>query len=217
MKLWYRVVILLWFWIIRSWALLKFLIPVGMFAVYFVIIAHLNRTYSGIIPLMLAYSLPPFGKESIIPTAIAMGITPVTMLFLIIYIDLTFAILIIWNYDLIYKMPLFGKILRKIEGLGMRAWEEHTWTSNVIFIGLIIFVFIPFHGTGATTSAIIGRAIGIQPLKVFVAITIGSVTGASFVVLFSNAFRIVFGKEILLALGLFLMTVILIRFVRGRA
>jgi len=195
---------------------LRFLIPMGMFSVYFIIINHLNKTYSGIIPLMLAYSLPPFGKESIIPTAIAMGITPVTMLLLIIYIDITFAVLIIWNYDLIYKMPLFGGILRKIEVMGMKAWEKNTWASNVIFLGLIFFVFIPFHGTGATTSAVIGRAVGIKPLKVFVAITIGSITGASFVVLFSNAFRIIFGKEILLVLCVILMIVILIVFVRRR-
>ena len=198
------------------WILLKFLTPMGLFSVYFIALARLNGVYFGIAPLMFAYIFPPLGKESVIPAGIAMGITPSTMFLLIVAIDLLFAVLIIWNYELIYKMPFFGKVLMKIEDLGMKAWEKRTWASDIVFIGLIVFVFIPFHGTGATTSAVIGRAVGIRPLKVFIAIVIGSITGASFVIAFSDMFRAVFGKVLLSVLVIIIIGIVLYRVIKRR-
>ncbi|MCK4637140.1 MAG: small multi-drug export protein [Methanomicrobia archaeon] len=194
----------------------KFFIPMIMFFIYFLIIYRLTKINSEIAPLMLAYSLPPLGKESVIPAGIALGMTPVTMFLLVFYIDMTFALLIIWNYDLIHKLPLFGEILKKIESSGIRLWNNHTWLDRLAFIGLVIFVFIPFHGTGTTTSAIIGRLIGMKPLKTFFAIMTGSITGTFFVITFSDAFMFLFGRKNLLILTLAIIIIVFLLFLRKK-
>jgi len=192
----------------------KFFIPMIMFLIYFLIVYHLTKTNSGIAPLMLIYSLPPFGKESVIPTGISLGMTPITMFLLVVYIDMTFALLIIWNYDLLHKLPLCGEALKKIEHSGIQLWNKHPWLDRLAFIGLVIFVFIPFHGTGATTSAILGRIIGMKSLKTFFAIMVGSITGTFFMISFSGVFILLFGRENLLILAVAIIIIVFLVFLR---
>ena len=192
----------------------KLLVPVSMFCLYFLIIYRLTQTATEIAPLMLAYSLPPLGKESVIPTAMALGLSPTMLFLLIVYIDLSFALLILWNYDLLHNIPLWGRVLKKIETAGMTIWNRHQSLDRLAFVGLVLFVFIPFHGTGATTSALLGRMIGIDPLKSFFAIMTGSITGVLFVMFFSDAIMELLGRGSLLLLAVVTIGVLCFLFVR---
>jgi uncharacterized membrane protein len=190
--------------------------PMILFCIYILILYRLAQINAGILPLMLAYSLPPLGKESVIPTGIALGIHPGIVLLLVTYIDITFALFLLWNYELLHKIPLCGRVLTRVENTGVALWNERPWLNRLAVIGLALFVFIPFHGTGATTSALLGRVVGMQSMKTFFAILIGSISSAVFVICFSDAILFLFGREILLIAAFVVIVAVFLLFLRKK-
>ena len=61
------------------------------------------------------YTVPPLGKETIIPTRIKQGVPPFFIGFATTMIDLCFCTFLIWNYDWVKKLPLFGPALKRTE------------------------------------------------------------------------------------------------------
>jgi len=57
-------------------------------------------------------------------------------------------------------------------------------------IGIILFVMVPFQGSGGLVGSIVGRLIGMKPWNTFYAISIGAVTGCLLIAIFSKAFLI---------------------------
>ena len=57
-------------------------------------------------PLVTAYFFPPLGKETIIPAGLAAGINPIFMALSIAFVDIIVSLFLIWNYDLVKKIPI---------------------------------------------------------------------------------------------------------------
>ncbi len=137
---------------------------------------------------LLAYFIPPAGKESIIPILISylkndlLGV--VIAVLLITVTDAFTAFFVIWNFDIILIIPKIGNLILKLEEKAKSFIREYDLARNTYF-GLFIFVFIPFQGTGSTTASIIGRLLGLDNLKLFLTIVSASLTSSIFIALVS--------------------------------
>ena len=160
-------------------------------------------------PLITAYFFPPLGKESVIPTGVGLGINPLVMALSIAFVDIIVALFLLWNYDLAKKIPLVGKFMIKVENIGKISSDKYSWIKPLRFIGIILFVMVPFQGSGGLVGSIIGRLIGMKPWNTFFAITIGAVVGTIFIAYFSEAILSVFVNNFLLGILIIIIIVVI--------
>jgi uncharacterized membrane protein len=178
----------------KSMIILKFFAaPILVF--FGVLFLYLILEYSVFLKLgglMMAYFFPPLGKESVIPIGIGAGIHPILIALAIAYVDIFVALFLIWNYDFAKLIPFLGPWMEKVEKKGGKKFKERPWLENLAFIGLILFVMFPFQGSGGVATSIIGRVIGMNKFKVFLAICIGAIVGCLLIAYFADAFIAVF-------------------------
>lgn len=173
--------------------------------------------------LMFAYFIPPLGKESIIPIGVAGGqitvpfinrlievppINPIIMALTIAFVDIVVALFLLWNYDLAKKIPIIGKFMMKVEQIGRSSSDKYAWIKPLRFIGVVLFVMVPFQGSGGMVGSIVGRLIGMKPLNTFFAISIGAIIGTLLIAYFADAILSVLVKNLLI--GLLIIIIILV-------
>lgn len=172
---------------------------------------------------MLVYFFPPFGKESVIPLAIAgdrlegavpfeypemfVPMEPWLIALAVAFLDIIAGLFLVWNFDFIKKIPLMGKWIKKIESKGGTILKENRYIEALSFIGVVLFVMFPFQGSGGVGASIVGRAIGMNPYKVLGAIIIGALAGCFLIAYAADSFFRVFMENRLLGL-LFLAVVV---------
>lgn len=174
--------------------------------------------------LMFAYFIPPLGKESIIPIGVQGGelpvpfsdniavipsIDPFVMAFSIAFVDIVVALFLVWNYDLAKKIPLIGKFIEKVEIIGKTSSDKYSWVIPLRFLGIILFVMVPFQGSGGVVGSILGRLIGMKPWNTFIAISIGSIIGCSLIAYFADRILSLFETNFLQFLLVFIIILII--------
>jgi len=204
---------------------LKFIVPfiIGLATVYTIGMLLPNSTYK-YWALVAAYFFPPFGKETIIPIGIYGGkipipfssdivtitpIHPVVMALSIAFVDIIVALFLVWNYDLAKKIPFVGPFMEKVENIGKKSSSKYTWITPLRFIGIVLFVMVPFQGSGGLVGSIIGRFIGMKPINTFLAITVGAVVGCSLIAFFSDIILSLFIQDILLAILILIIIIVI--------
>lgn len=140
--------------------------------------------------LITGYFFPPLGKETIIPAGVAIGISPIIMALSIAFIDAIVALFLVWNYDLAKEIPFIGKFITKVEEKGKNVEDKYGWVKPLRFLGIVLFVMVPFQGSGGLVGSILGRLIGMKPWNTFFAISIGAIIGCILIAMFSQAFII---------------------------
>ena len=194
----------------------KFFIPIlvgigTIAAVGFLMKASLRLKY---FPLVTGYFFPPLGKETIIPSGVVAGINPLIMALSIAFVDIIIALFLVWNYDLAKKIPFVGKFMEKVEDLGKSSSDKYRWIKPLRFFGIILFVMVPFQGSGGLVGSIVGRLIGMKPYSTFFAISIGAITGCLLIAFFADAILTVFVTNFLYgALIVIIIFVIAIMFI----
>jgi uncharacterized membrane protein len=206
--------------------LIKFFLPFIITSlVILVLYLFLDKDISGkLFLLMFTYFIPPLGKESIIPLGISGGeitipffnkhiivpsIDPLLMAFTIAFVDIVIALFLLWNYDFAKKIPLVGRFMEKVETIGKNSSNKYTWIKPLRFIGIILFVMVPFQGSGGLVGSIVGRLIGMKPLNTFLAISLGAVIGCILVAYFADIILSVFVKNFLLGILIFVILLII--------
>ncbi|MDD1696238.1 MAG: small multi-drug export protein [Methanoregula sp.] len=144
-----------------------------------------------IISLMIAYILPPAGKETVIPAGIFLGIPWWLMALSIMMIDIETALFMGWNFDLALKIPVLGRIMESFIRKSEVFIKEHPWVKNLYFTGIVVLVMVPVMGSGGIRGSIIGNLLGMQKIPLFLAIVTGSFIGC-----FGIALAAVFLKEL---------------------
>jgi len=173
----------------------------------------------GFIMITFFYLIPPAGKESMVPAGVALlrgtfGIwsIPITVLS-ISFIDLFVALWVTWNWDLIKYIPLLGTYVEKVEKIGARKWKEHKYLSKLAYVGLALFVAIPFQGSGGLTATIIGRILGMGKYKVLYAVFLGAIFGTTLIAIATYFALFTIEQGGILAIGgivIFLLVILLI-------
>lgn len=198
-----------------------FILGFGIYGLWSLLSDELGKIW----PLLVAYFFPPFGKETIIPLGIGIlkdGLTiplinlhvnpvtinPISMALAVAFIDIVVALFLVWNYDLAKKIPLIGKFMIKVEDAGKRSSEKYGWVKPFRFIGIVLFVMIPFQGSGGLVGSIVGRLIGMKPWNTFIAISVGAITGCLLIAQFTELMRSVFVKNFLL--GMLIIIILLV-------
>jgi len=170
---------------------------------------------SKIWPLLVAYFFPPFGKETVIPLATGfskegltvpffnihvepLSIDPFAIALSVAFIDIVVALFLVWNYDLAKKIPLVGKFMIKAENIGKGSSDKYSWFKSLRFLGVVLFVMVPFQGSGGLVASIVGRLFGMKPWTTFFAISIGAVTGCLLIAYFTQAILYVFKDYLLI-------------------
>ena len=159
--------------------LIKLLLPFAIIFLYvFLLYISLDwDTFAIVSGGMLVYFVPPAGKESVIPAMIALGIDPVFAALSIALVDIVGALFLAWNFDLVLRIPLVGWIVGKMEAKARATLERNPWMEDVAFLGLVLFVIVPFQGSGAVGASILGNLISMKPEKIVLAVEIGAISG----------------------------------------
>ena len=196
-------------------ALFKFFFPfllafIGVGLLYIIIISLYDwYTFKFIGITMIIYLIGPIiGKETLIPAAVAgpenlnklieklpididtlhgHTINPFIIAMSIAFIDIIVSLFLVWNYDLSKKIPIFRRIIIKIEKKFEELQYKKPWFENLAFTGIVLFVMFPLQWSGGAVGSIAGRAIGLNPFKVWSAVLIGSITGCLLVAYTSYA------------------------------
>lgn len=153
--------------------LIPFAIPAAIFTVLYFILAWARFGQLGL--LAVSYLFPPAGKETIIPIGVAAGFTVLQMTGLIFMVDVVCAMFISWNLPLAKKIPLIGRLITWIEKKGRESLTKNPALETLSWIGLVLWVMVPFQGSGGITASIIGRAIGMRPSHVISAVGLGAI------------------------------------------
>ena len=188
----------------------KFLVPIilGFAVIIFVGLLMNDELRLRFWPLVTAYFFPPLGKETVIPAGVGSGVPPMTMALSIAFVDIIVALFLVWNYDLAKKIPLVGRFITKIEDIGKSSSDKYNWIKPLRFIGIILFVMVPFQGSGGLVGSILGRLFGMKPWNTFIAISIGAIVGCTLIAYFTNAILSIFETSFLQ--GLIVLIVVLI-------
>ena len=166
-------------------ALLKFFSPFFMTVGYFILLKAFTseRIFLEVSGLMFLYFVPPMGKESVIPIGIAQGIPWTILAISIAFVDIVVCLFLIWNFDLAKKLPFIGSGIKRVQLKGASILESMPWVERLTFFGIVIFVMIPFQGSGAFAGTILGRAVGLSVPAVLGAVTVGALVGSALIAL----------------------------------
>jgi uncharacterized membrane protein len=199
---------------------LPFLIALGVIACLFFFLPSDKFYTLGF--WMLIYFFPPFGKETVIPLAIAgdrvgeavpfeypeifVPIDPWLIALAVAFLDIIVGLFLVWNFDLTKKIPILGRWITKLELKGSKILKKNRYIEALSFVGVVLFVMFPFQGSGGVGASIVGRAIGMNPYRVWAAIIIGAFTGCFLIAYAADTFFKVFLDNPLL--GILILAVI---------
>jgi hypothetical protein len=97
---------------------------------------------------------------------------------LVVYIDVSTALVVLGGMHQLYRMPGVGPRLAAAREAGWRLLQRHPWTYQATWVSLAGFVAVPFHGTGALVGALTGRLLGLNRLSIITATLFGSGSAA---------------------------------------
>jgi len=142
--------------------------------------------------LMLAYFLPPAGKETAIPAGILLGVPWYVMALSIVMVDVATALFMNWNFDLALKIPYLGRIMEEFIRKAEEYIREEPRLVRLYFLGIVILVMSPVMGSGGIRGSIIGQLIGMKKTAIFAAILTGSLLGCFLIAAGTLLFRELF-------------------------
>ncbi|MDH7517556.1 MAG: small multi-drug export protein [Candidatus Thermoplasmatota archaeon] len=181
------------------------------YSVYITLTSEQQKWFSA---LTATYFIPPAGKETIILIGLRAGLpAPIWGLSIWVY-DALACVVILTNWWvielLINHIPAFPFIgIRKTKPriykkkVSLKLWYDklHKKTheieakkyGKILPVALWVFMFIPFQGTGAMSTTIIGTWLGLKYREIFLIVAIGSLLSIVFMVLAYYGFLRILG------------------------
>jgi uncharacterized membrane protein len=128
-----------------------------------------------VVGLFVIYLVPPLGKESVIPGAIGLGYPPWIICCGVILMDILSCAFISLNFDLLEKVPFVRDLIHKFMNNADKIRKRNPWVEKLSYLGLLIFMYIPLQGSGASTTTILGKLLGVKTWMTFSIVMIGSI------------------------------------------
>jgi hypothetical protein len=151
-----------------------------------------------VVGLMVAYILPPAGKETVIPAGILLGIPWWLMALSIMMIDIETALFMGWNFDLALRIPVLGRIMESFIEKADQFIKDKPWLKKLYFTGIVVLVMMPVMGSGGIRGTIIGNLLGMAKIPLFLAIVTGAFIGCFGIALATVFLQELFIRSILL-------------------
>ncbi len=182
----------------------KFILPLAIIPAVFagLYLIEPYQRFLIISGLIVAYFVPPAGKETIIPLAILMDYPWWLITLVIFLLDVAVSLFVVWNFDLALKIPLVGRLLESGMTIGRNYTENQPWLRRFSTIGLTLFVFFPLQGTGAMNGSILGRLLGLNGARVFGCVCVGSITSSLVFALGADVLLDVYRHDPTLGIGI---------------
>ena len=159
-------------------AFTKFFAPFGIAGI--VALAIIWTDYLELGGVILSYFFPPtslLGRLWAIPFGLRLGLKLWSVIGAVVFVDLVTSLFMVWNFDIVIKIPFLGRLVLRSEKKGHESLEKYPWIRGLAFLGISLFIAIPFNGTNAVIGTIIGKIIGMKALYVWLAVVIGSILG----------------------------------------
>jgi uncharacterized membrane protein len=168
---------------------------IAIFLPVLLVLGHLMVMYTTlrydqfliVVGLIIAYLLPPAGKETVIPLGIAVGIPWWYIASAIAMVDVETGLFMALNFDLAYRIPWAGEILSQFTDKTTRFLKDHRWIEGFSVFGIMLMVMVPLLGSGGIRGSIAGKLLGMEAYLVFIAIVAGAFIGCFAIALGSNA------------------------------
>ncbi len=90
------------------------------------------------------------------------GMHPVVLTLILIFIAMESSLIVSVNYDLLEKIPLVGKFIKKLRKKAKSVIEKRDLTKDVSYFTIFWLMFIPIYGTGPMVMSVIGRLLGLD-------------------------------------------------------
>ncbi|MBC7080717.1 MAG: small multi-drug export protein [Thermoplasmatales archaeon] len=164
--------------------ILIFITPFLTIAFYFAFVFDYlpPETWAKYASLAVAYLFPPLGKESVIPLMLSSNVPVWIVGSTIVMMDIISSAIIAYNWWfaelIIYHIPYLDRGYEKL-----KKKSENFSKKKLITFALIIFMIIPFQGTGGISTTIISRLIGFKPKKTIAIVSVGSSITTSFIIM----------------------------------
>lgn len=104
-----------------------------------------------------------------------LGVWPLAHI--VIYGDIATMFIMMANLHVLYRLPWVGRKLAQAHEASHYVLKANPWMRRLAWIGLAVFVAVPFQGTGAVGGTILGRILGMSYLSIGTAIPVGSLLG----------------------------------------
>lgn len=172
-----------------SYRAIAVLIPALVAIIHIVVMAATlpYTLFLTMIGLMVAYLLPPAGKETVIPLGIALGIPWWYMALSIVLIDIETGLFMALNIDVAFRIPFFGPLLSDLTKKTQQFIADHPWLAGLWFFAIVLMVMVPVLGSGGIRGSIAGKLLGMNTLLVFLSILAGALIGCFGIALGSDA------------------------------
>ena len=131
-----------------------------------------------LVGMMVAYIVPPLGRETVIPVCILCGIPWWLAAFALAFLDFAGGLFMAWNFPLVLRIPYVGPWVSRFVAAGRTFLDRRPWLERLYFVGLIAFVTLPFDGSGSIVASVVGRMLGMTKTEVLACITTGGIIGS---------------------------------------
>ncbi len=169
-------------------SILKFFIPfiISGITIFILSITISSEYFSSMIYTATTYFFT--GKLIAIPAGIASGLSVNIAIMIGILMDSLICLFLIWNFDLIRKVPHIGNLVKKTEEKSSGFLEKHHWIQELAILGLATLVAIdnPFIIIGSMGGTVLGKLIGMKSWEIFIGVILGSILGCCIVGLAST-------------------------------
>ncbi len=98
---------------------------------------------------------------------------------LVVYIDIATALIMMGGIHVLDRVPFVARRLAKAGESSGRVLEHNPWMHRATWLGLAVFVAVPFNGTGALVGSVLGRLLGLTRASIVSATAFGSATSAT--------------------------------------
>ncbi|PKL61169.1 MAG: hypothetical protein CVV31_12760 [Methanomicrobiales archaeon HGW-Methanomicrobiales-2] len=161
-----------------SW--LKVSVPFLLCGLFLAVVWFLLPTEQWLllVGMMVAYIVPPLGRETIIPVGILLGLPWWLVAVALAFLDFAGGLFMAWNFPLVLRIPYIGPWVSRFTAAGRTFLDRRPWLERLYFVGLIAFVALPFDGSGSIVGSIVGRMLGMTKTEVLSCITIGGIIGS---------------------------------------
>jgi hypothetical protein len=97
---------------------------------------------------------------------------------LVVYIDIATALVMMGGIHVLDRIPSVARRLAAAGESGGRLLQHNPWMFRATWIGLALFIAVPFNGTGALVGSVLGRLLGLSRVSIVSATAFGSATSA---------------------------------------
>ena len=97
---------------------------------------------------------------------------------MVVVMDVMAACWFVYHLGFMLRLPVLGPRFAVLDEDGGYALATYPWVRRAAFVGLVVFVTVPFAMTGSVGGSILARLLGMSRRAAFAAICVGSVLGA---------------------------------------